>query len=270
MNELIVITGNVIGDKEVNSVQARDLWVALGSKQEFANWIKVKVLENDFFKEHEDYEVFDNTIKAQPSTSQPASANRKDYVLKTEAAKRVAMAERTSKGEEVRTYFLKCEAIAIEADAKIKASVTPQVKDLKYLTPEFQAGLEMAAIFGLEGNQALLSANMAVNKLHGVNCLALMDKTALVSPNQVQYFTATLLGKKIDISAMKMNSLMEKVGLQRCERDYKNRIVWNVTSLGKAHSQIVDTGKRHGDGSPVQQIKWAESVLALCEEVTPA
>jgi len=262
MNELIVITNNVIGDKEVNSVDARELWVALESKRQFGDWIKVKVLENDFFQEHEDYEVFHNSVKAQPSTSQPASANRKDYVLKTEAAKRVAMAERTSKGEEVRTYFLKCEKVALGKDALTTNNLIEEIG-----VRSFKATLELATLIGFEGNQALLSANQAVQKLHGIDCLALMNKTALVSTNQVQYFTATLLGKNLDLSAMKMNALMEKVGLQRCERDYKNRIVWIVTSLGKEHSQIIDTGKRHGDGSPVQQIKWAESVLALCESV---
>jgi len=36
MNELIVITNNVIGDKEVNSVIARDLWIVLESKQDYS------------------------------------------------------------------------------------------------------------------------------------------------------------------------------------------------------------------------------------------
>jgi len=262
MNELIVITGNVIGDKEVNSVVARDLWAVLESKQDYSTWFKNKVILNEFFVENEDYALLHNSVEAQPSTSQPASANRIDYVLKTEAAKRVAMAERTPKGEEVRTYFLKCERLLLEGGAKatLQANMPVLMTDLKAL-------VEMANLFGMEGNQALLSANRAAKTLHGVDCMGLLGVPALVSPTQIQYFTATLLGKNLDLSAMKMNALMEKVGLQRCERDYKNRIVWIVTSLGKEHSQIIDTGKRHSNGTPVQQIKWAESVLALCESV---
>jgi len=267
MNELIVITNNVIGDKEVNSVDARELWVALESKRDFSNWFKDKVLDNLFFIENEDYALLNKSVERATTGVSVGGHNRKDYVLKTEAAKRVAMAEQTAKGEEVRTYFLKCEAIAIEAAANQLKVVSPAILLEEIGARAFKANLEVAHLFGLEGNQALLAANRGVRAIRGIDYMETMNVPALVSPTQIQYFTATLLGKNLDLSAMKMNALMEKVGLQRSERDYKNRIVWIVTSLGKAHSQIIDTGKKHGDGTPVQQIKWAESVLALCESV---
>jgi len=115
MNELIVITNNVIGDKEVNSVVARDLWTVLESKQDYSNWFKNKVLDNIFFIENEDYILLNNSIERATTGVSAGGHNRKDYALKVEAAKRVAMSEHTSKGEEVRTYFLnmqtKAEAI---------------------------------------------------------------------------------------------------------------------------------------------------------------
>ena len=38
---------------------------------------------------------------------------------------------------------------------------------------------------------------------------------------------------------------------------------WVPTDQGSKFSRIFDTGKRHGNGTPVQQIKWTKDVLDL-------
>lgn len=43
MNELIKIEKQIINNEKVNSVNARDLWVALESKQDFSTWIKARL-----------------------------------------------------------------------------------------------------------------------------------------------------------------------------------------------------------------------------------
>lgn len=101
MKELIKITKSTEGKEVVN---ARDLHTQLESKQEFANWIKGKVVNNPFFTENEDYTSFDNIIKREIGATK-----RVEYAITLECAKRVAMAEQTAKGEEVRTYFLDIE-----------------------------------------------------------------------------------------------------------------------------------------------------------------
>ena len=48
MNELVKITTITINHETVNAVNARDLWKFLGSRQEFANWIKGRISEYGF------------------------------------------------------------------------------------------------------------------------------------------------------------------------------------------------------------------------------
>ena len=107
MNELIVIKQVTIGNEEVNSVDARELHRFLESKQEFAHWIKAKVVNNLFFKENQDFILLDNIIKQDCNLH--GGSNRKDYALSLDTAKKVAMAEQTARGNEVREYFIECE-----------------------------------------------------------------------------------------------------------------------------------------------------------------
>lgn len=62
MDELIKIEKQIINNDEVNSVNARDLWVALESKQDFSTWIKAR-LEQAYAVENEDYGVFHKTVE---------------------------------------------------------------------------------------------------------------------------------------------------------------------------------------------------------------
>jgi len=120
---------------------------------------------------------------------------------------------------------------------------------------------KISEIFGLTGNQALLSANSAVKKLHGINCMELIGITHLVAEDQKQYFTPTQLGKTSGLSAIKTNKMLETNGYQEAVRDHKGRKAWVVTEKGKSHCQLLDTNKKHSDGTPVLQIKWAKNTI---------
>jgi hypothetical protein len=52
IKDVVVFRKAQIGDKEINSVDARTLHQALESQQQFADWIKAKVLNNPFFVSH--------------------------------------------------------------------------------------------------------------------------------------------------------------------------------------------------------------------------
>lgn len=103
MQELIKITKSV---DNKNIVNARELHQGLESKKKFADWVKNKILNNPFFVEDEDYCLLPRLVK---QTEGRGGHNKVDYAITLECAKRVAMAEQTDKGEEVRTYFLDCE-----------------------------------------------------------------------------------------------------------------------------------------------------------------
>jgi len=104
MELIIPIFKTIMGEakEEVNSVSARELHEGLGSKRDFSAWVKRKVKGNAFFTEGEDWILLPNIGEGQPRTSQPASANKKEYALTLKAAKKVAMSEQTAKGNEVR------------------------------------------------------------------------------------------------------------------------------------------------------------------------
>lgn len=107
MNELIVIKQVTIGNDEVNSVDARELHEFLESKQQFADWIKAKVLNSLFFEENVDYIGFRNV-----TNNSKGGRPSKDYALTIETAKKVAMAEQTARGNEVREYFIELQTKA--------------------------------------------------------------------------------------------------------------------------------------------------------------
>ena len=99
MTELIKITEH----NGQRAVSARELHQVLGSKQEFANWIKSRIDKYGFI-ENQDYQVFDNFIK-NPEGGRPL----KEYVLSIDMAKEIAMVEGNERGRQVRQYFIKCE-----------------------------------------------------------------------------------------------------------------------------------------------------------------
>ena len=99
MTELIKITEH----NGQRAVSARELHHVLGSKQEFANWIKSRI-EKYGFIENQDYQVFDNFIK-NPDGGRPL----KEYALSIDMAKEIAMVEGNERGRQVRQYFIKCE-----------------------------------------------------------------------------------------------------------------------------------------------------------------
>ncbi len=123
--------------------------------------------------------------------------------------------------------------------------------------------LRAARAIGLDRNAAAISANHAVLKMTGVNVLALLGNEHLPTEHQELYFTPTELGSRIGISARQLNLLLAEAGLQAKQGEH-----WAPLPAAEGFVRIFDTGKRHGDGTPVQQIKWAENVLALVQPET--
>lgn len=127
--------------------------------------------------------------------------------------------------------------------------------------------LMMAKAFGLTGNQAILSADRAVQKLTGESPLALMDMTQLHAPVQEQTLTPTEIGRLISpaCSAQAVNKLLAERGYQKREGDY-----WVPTASGASLSEYLDTGKQSSTGTPIKQLKWYRSVVPLLMAVQPA
>lgn len=124
-----------------------------------------------------------------------------------------------------------------------------------------------ARAFGFDDNMRLLSVNQAVQKRTGVNLLGELGATHLLTPGNVQYLTPTELGRDYDMSAIAVNRALRDLGYQVQRQDAKGKNVWHLTDKGRdAGARLMDTGKKHGDGTAVQQVKWPESVGRLLME----
>lgn len=130
-----------------------------------------------------------------------------------------------------------------------------------------KATYEMAKFFGLEGNQALLKADKAVKKLHNISPMALLE-IELKSPDNEALLIATEIGKKLDppISAKNVNLHLAAMGFQERVEYRTGKFEWRLTEKGKAYGSYLDTGKVHSNGTPIQQIKWKESIIPLMQK----
>jgi len=94
-----------------NIVDARELYNYLNSKQQFADWIKKRIIEYGF-AENEDFTTFHKIMKRETGATK-----LKEYAITLDMAKELAMVERTEKGREARKYF-----IAAEKELRLKTA----------------------------------------------------------------------------------------------------------------------------------------------------
>ncbi|MDV7209894.1 phage antirepressor N-terminal domain-containing protein [Azotobacter beijerinckii] len=143
----------------------------------------------------------------------------------------------------------------------INDPVIPPERQLPAAAESFDAAKRIAQGLGLEGNQAILSANRMVKGAIGVDVMQLAGVTHLVNEAQELNYTPTELGARFDMTANQMNKLLADCGLQRHAEYAKGKKRWELLPDGKPFAVIIDSSKKHSDGAPVQQIRWKESVL---------
>ena len=111
--------------------------------------------------------------------------------------------------------------------------------------------------FGICKNSALISANNHVEEVFGINPMKVLH-IELPEERQETTYTPTELGKMMPnpVGAVAINKLLAKKGYQ-AKIDRR----WIPTDEGKKHCKIIDTGKKHSSGAPVEQIKWYKSAI---------
>lgn len=135
----------------------------------------------------------------------------------------------------------------------------PMERQLQVLNREFKAAMGIAKTIGLKGNQATLAADRAVSATLGVSALRLVGHEAVETDERP--LTATELGRECDLNGREMNELLSDCGYQAGKRDGKGRRYWVPTSIAEPFAVLLDTNKKHGDGTPVTQLKWKPSIL---------
>lgn len=124
------------------------------------------------------------------------------------------------------------------------------------LAVQFELAKMMLEPAGITGNQLTLALDNLYKSEVGKSLLA-KTGTKLVAPQQKQLLNPTETGKPLGLSAIKVNKKLEEMGLQ-----YKTEAGWQPTDAGLARGAVLlDTGKRHSNGTPVRQLKWPCDIL---------
>lgn len=142
---------------------------------------------------------------------------------------------------------------AAQATRKPKAT-KPPVLEAATMMPALVRALRAC---GIDKNAAAIGANQIATAQTGVNLLAMAGHSHLPTPTQQICFTPTELGKRFCQSAIAFNRRLTDAGLQESLNGH-----WVPTEKGRRHAVVLDTGKAHGNGTPIQQVKWVDSVLA--------
>lgn len=141
--------------------------------------------------------------------------------------------------------------------------------EMREVRQVFHEGKRMATIAGFKGNQAVLSGQKLAIRLTGVDPLEIIGATHLVAPKQESLITPTDIGNRLGgYSSRAVNKLLESHGFQKQVRDLNGKSHWEMTDKGeKAGGVYLDTGKKHGDGTAVRQLKWGAGVISELQGV---
>lgn len=100
-SDIVPIYESETKDKLIN---ARELHSALGSKRQFADWIKQRIKKYEFV-ENEDFLTFHNFVKREGNLGSKAI----EYYLTIDTAKEICMIENNHTGRKIRKYFIETE-----------------------------------------------------------------------------------------------------------------------------------------------------------------
>lgn len=237
-------------------VDARRLWQWLGVATRFDKWIKDRI-ERFRFKEISDFRPF---LDISTQSTRPAT----EYHLTLRMAQHLCMVEWTEKGEAARDYFCSCEEQVRSRDT---SAVGRQLVNLTLLKTEHEVStvildshIKAAKLLGSPDSLARAIGVQAVSRM-----LPTVDfKPHLignVSDIQEKLMTPTDIGAGLGLSAKAVNQLLAAKMYQ-----VKTDAGWQLTEPGKVHGVYLDTGKRHSNGTPIQQIKWRSSISKLLQE----
>ena len=158
------------------AVSARDLYNFLQPSERFNNWFERQLQYG--FVENIDYlgcEVF-NTLARQ---------SLQDYFLSVDMAKEISMIQRSDKGKQARQYFIECER-----------------KAQQLTVPFFQIPQTLGEALQLAADQAK-QLELAAPKVAHYD--KVVDRHTLL--------TATQVGQKIHMSAVKLNRTLDELGV---------------------------------------------------------
>lgn len=231
------------------AVNARELHQKLGSKQEFANWMRNRI-EKYGFVENQDYSSFDNFVKREKGGSV-----RKEYALSLDMAKELCMVENNDAGRRIRKYFIDMESEARKLMVQQVAIPSYQEQDpIKRAT----RWIEEEKV-----RQALMLENKEQKKQleeSGKEIVALSSTITQMQP-KVTYFDVMIKNKSTSVitsmaqdygmSAQAFNKRLNELGIQH---KVAGQWVLYRQYLDKGYVNSEPITITHNDGS--QTIKY--------------
>lgn len=218
MNELINVTLN---ENHEPVISARQLHTALGVTDRFSRWFERMLAYG--FEENSDYvgcEIFHDLARKKV----------KDYIIKLDMAKEIAMLQRNEKSKEVRKYFIQVEKDFNSPEKIMARALLMADKKIKLLESQ---------------NENLLIELEEATKNADYLDLILQTKDSL---------TITQIAQDYGMSARKMNQLLKQ---ERIQRIVNGQWVLYAKYLGKGYvsSRTFDyvgkDGKTHSNVSTV-------------------
>ena len=108
---------------------------------------------------------------------------------------------------------------------------------------------------GIKGNQLALALDRTAKHYTGVSLLGLSG-VQLEAPVKEQVLNPTQIGEIIGLNARRVNEALAGMGFQ-----HKIAGKWEPLEPGMSYAVMLDTGKRHSDGTPIRQLQWNSSVI---------
>lgn len=168
--ELITINNQNINGEQVQTVNARELHEFLESKQQYSDWIKLRI-EQFAFAENQDFTIHKIMNGKNWQT---------DYHISLDMAKELSMVERNEKGKQARKYFIECER---------------RVKSFPALPQTFSEALRLAA--DLAEHNAALENKVIEDKpkvqfyedvSHAINAITVRDAAKSLDTGEKRLF----------------------------------------------------------------------------------
>ena len=187
--------------------------------------------------------------------------------LSIDCFKMWSMMTNTSKGNEVRLYFLECEKIAKDKMAQLITKEVDALEKVKQFNFAIEGifsntNIEPELISGIKLNYAKEELPLIASALENHTRQLLINATA----KEFKLLTVTELGKLLTppLSAVKTNQLLIAKGYQVKNPNKKGQkdLSYIPTPLGEEYCSItLATGKTKSD--TYQQLRWYDSIVSL-------
>lgn len=221
MNELINVTLN---ENNEPVISARQLHTALGVTDRFSRWFERMLAYG--FEENSDYvgcEIFHDLARKKV----------KDYIIKLDMAKEIAMLQRNEKSKEVRKYFIQVEKDFNSPEKIMARALLMADKKIKLLENQ---------------NENLLIELEEATKNADYLDLILQTKDSL---------TITQIAQDYGMSARKMNQLLKQ---ERIQRIVNGQWVLYAKYIGKGYisSRTFDYVGKDGKPHSTMTTVWTQ------------